>query len=717
MADASKKVRVLAVNVYPAGPTYCLHRDDDGRLEVRCTQGVLRAMLGHARKGLTIAKGGLMEREAIEVKGWLLGRVEQMGRRLLVVVERTVELPLHALDRNDAAYFTATDHVLLDQKLRKYDGGQLIGYYHSHPMHPVRMSEQDILHFRENLTEAYQLAAIVGPGESATGFFLQRGFEGYSANQEPEFRVEYEDDMPIVDNGLSVDEPLGFVPPPSREKSRSWRSLLLLAALLVVVALSTALFISNSADHPESIPILRLSERSLELDPLATRRSISMSLDTAGACDFTVRTEGLADWLSVDPRQGEIVHPDRVEITVSADMSLINPGDSLLSHVIVEAVPRAEGAEIQTTTIPVMGVKNIRLVEQHETWSVREPTAGYGGISWDLTDCPLSGDGVRTSVTLSVRTGRDETAVFTGDVDQSRLRVAPTELPSPLDWSDLLLEARAEKTTEHPDRIVTLSYIGTATLAKSVRDWILPPPEMDGGSFTFVTRPLPTTAHWAVEVDEGDGWRRVNRGVLESGQSISHTRDYDPAVGKLRIRAAFVGENGIYEYRYVYSFSRVDRRDVAFDRSQGPAGRAFRARHADRYAAADMALLGEIGGPRHYADLDGAATAGWVLVTGIRRVSADSWQRLVAIGDELADAGHGRFAWFFDLDTDRVMLVFAMPDDGFKAHCDALIAYPEVLDLISDTPNGRLSIRPPDIEDEDAFNLGSYRLPRNDGGR
>ncbi|MBC8423839.1 Mov34/MPN/PAD-1 family protein, partial [bacterium] len=214
---------MLAVNVYPAGPTYCLHRDDDGHLEVHCTQGVLRAMLGHARKGLTVAKGGLMEREAIEGKGWLLGRVEQSGRRLRVIVERTVELPLHALDNNAAAYFTATDHVLLDQKLRKFEGGQLLGYYHSHPMHPVRMSEQDILHFRENLTEAYQLAAIVGPGENATGFFLQRGLDGYGANQEPEFRVDYEDDMPVVDNELFVAESVGFTPPPKRKKGRSWR--------------------------------------------------------------------------------------------------------------------------------------------------------------------------------------------------------------------------------------------------------------------------------------------------------------------------------------------------------------------------------------------------------------------------------------------------------------------------------------------------------------
>lgn len=712
MADASRKVRVLAVNVYPAGPTYCLHRDDDGHLEVHCTQGVLRAMLGHARKGLTVAKGGLMEREAIEVKGWLLGRVEQSGRRLRVIVERTVELPLHALDNNAAAYFTATDHVLLDQKLRKFEGGQLLGYYHSHPMHPVRMSEQDILHFRENLTEAYQLAAIVGPGENATGFFLQRGLDGYGANQEPEFRVDYEDDMPVVDNELFVAESVGFTPPPKRKKGRSWRSLLLLAALLVVVAVSTFVFTSKTTVQPEGIPILRFSEHSLDLDPLAPQRSVTLSLDAAGAYDYTVRAEGRADWLSVDPSQGEVVHPDEVEITVSADMSMIEPGDSLLSHVIVEVVPRAEGAEVQTTTIPVMGVKNIRLVEQTTPWQAGEPTVGYGGISWDLTDCPVSGGDVTMSVALSVRAGREETAVFTREVDQPRLRVAPTELPSPLDWSELLFEARAAKSTEHPDRIVNLSTVGTASLVKSVRDWTLPPPEMAGGSFTFVTLPLPTTAHWAVEVAEGDGWRRVNRGVLASGQSISHTRDYDPAIGKLRIRAAFLGENGIYEYRYVYSFSRVDRRDVAFDRSQGPAGRSFRVRHADRYAAADLAQLGVIGGPRHYADLEVAATVGWVLVTGSPRVNAETWPRLVAISDELAGAGHGRFAWVYNFDTDRILLVFAMPDDGFKAHCDALIAYPEVLDLIADTPNGRLSIRPPDIEDEDAFNLGSYRLPR-----
>jgi proteasome lid subunit RPN8/RPN11 len=712
MADASKKVRVLAVNVYPAGPTYCLHRDDDGRLEVCCTQGVLRAMLGHARKGLTVAKGGLMEREAIEVKGWMLGRVEQSGRRVRVVIERTVELPLHALDNNAAAYFTATDHVLLDQKLRKYDGGQLIGYYHSHPMHPVRTSEQDVQHFRENLTEAYQLAAIVGPGESATGFFLQRELDGYTTNQEPEFRVDYEDDMPVVDNELAVDEAVGFTSPPARKKGRSLRSLLMLAALLAVVAVATALITSNRTVQTGTTPILRLSDHSLDLDPLTPQRAISLSLDAAGACDYTVRTEGLTDWLSVDPQQGEIVHPDVVEVVVLADMSLIAAGDSLLSHVIVEAMPRNEGAEVQTTTIPVMGVKNIRMVEQSATWRAREPTVGYGGITWDLSDCPVSGGEVTMSVALSVRAGREETAVFERAVDQSRLRVTPTELPSPLDWSELLFEARAAKTTEHPDRIVNLSSVGTASLVKSVRDWTLPSPEMDGGSFTFVTLPLPTTAHWAVEVAEGDGWRRVNQGVLASGQSISHTRDYDPAIGKLRIRAAFVGENGIDEYRYVYAFSRVDRRDVAFDRSQGTTGRSFRVRHADRYAAADLAQLGVIGGPRHYADLDGAATVGWVLITGSPRVDADAWPRLLAIGDELASAGHGRFAWFYNFDTDRILLVFAMPDDGFKAHCDALVAYPEVLELISDTPNGRLSIRPPDIEDEDAFNLGSYRLPR-----
>ncbi len=716
MADAPRKVRVLAVNVFPVGPTYTLHRDEDGSLEIRCTQGVLRAMLDHARKGLTRDKGGLMEREPTEVKGFLLGRVEQMGKRLVVVVERTVELPPHALDQSDAAYFTAADHVLLEQKQRKYDGGQVVGYYHSHPRHRVRASEQDIRHFRENLTEPYQLAAIVGPAESSTGFFLQRGLDGYAAGQEPEFSVEYDGDgMPVIDTELAEFPSESPGRPPVRAKARSWRGLSVLAALLALVAVTVALLIYSAAFRPESVPVVRLSDHDLELDQQTPRRTISLSLGSAGACDFTVRTEEGADWLEVAPAEGELEHPDVAEITVSADMSRIEAGDTLLSHLVVVSVPRVEGAEAQATTIPVRGSKNVRLVEQRSDWRLGAPRVDYDGLDWDLSGCPLEGDDVRVRVALSTSDGRSETTVFTREAERARLRVASGDLPSPLDWSTLRLEARASQDVEHADRIVAHSCVGAASLDKRVRDWALPPPEIDGGVFTFATLPLPTTAHWMVEVDEGNGWRGVNRGVLATGRSVSHAQEYGPALRELRIRAAFVGEHAVYEYRYVFSFSGVERRDVAFDRTQGAHGRAFRANHPERYEASGAALLGEIGGPRHYEDLDAADRVGWVLITKNRRVHEDSWGRLKAVGDELESAGHGRFAWYYHHGDERIMLVFVMADDRFQEHCEALVSYPEVLNLTSIASRRRLSIRPPAIEDEDAFNLGTYRIPR-DGG-
>ena len=138
---------------------------------VRCSEGVLKGMLWHSFRGLPKSEeGGSIEgSEAVEVKGFLLGQVKLAGEVRTVTIKEIVQLPFNERDAGDAAFFNAQDRAILDGKLRSRPSLQLVGNYHSHPNHDIKLSDQDVVYLSQYLPEDYHVAAIVGPRELAVG--------------------------------------------------------------------------------------------------------------------------------------------------------------------------------------------------------------------------------------------------------------------------------------------------------------------------------------------------------------------------------------------------------------------------------------------------------------------------------------------------------------------------------------------------------------------
>ncbi|HXV64280.1 MAG TPA: Mov34/MPN/PAD-1 family protein, partial [Vicinamibacteria bacterium] len=265
-------------------------------------------MLWHALRGLPRKEegGSIDSNDAREVKGYLLGQVEFANKRRVVTIKEIVQLPFNEQDAGDAAYFNAQDRAILEKKLRSRPSLQLVGNYHSHPNHEIKLSDQDVVYLSQYLPENYHVAAIVGPREPAVGFFLRNEQGAYTPWQEPVGRTRYtrandvesgfawKPDIEVVDAGGGN---ITYVQGKRTSRKAVWWSV-----GLAVVAVAAAAFMLLQ----RSSPVMGVVPTQVDLTSSGEQsKTIELKLDRKGEYTFIiVQTEDLPPWLEIAPTKG-----------------------------------------------------------------------------------------------------------------------------------------------------------------------------------------------------------------------------------------------------------------------------------------------------------------------------------------------------------------------------------------------------------------------------
>lgn len=322
---ADRAGSVSVIKHFPAGPTYTISDGDGGGPVVKVTQGVLRSLHHHGKKGLPLEEGGMLEGEAVEVKGYLLGHVEHADGRDVVLINQSVELPIGARDEGDLAHFSAADKARIQRALRR--GGQTIGDYHSHPSHPIVLSDPDSEHMNKEYHHPYNVTAIVGPREEygAVGFFMRDSTgpgTGFVAGQQPFAKIAFDvAGMPRIGSPASP-----AAARPAAATGPAWKRFLPYAMGGVgVVALALALLVlmqnGGGVEPPvdesdgsgptqlteQELPALVDRERDVDLEV----KSGLLVITVPGQSEYTERTE-LS--LVVRNEKGDELFEDSTEI-------------------------------------------------------------------------------------------------------------------------------------------------------------------------------------------------------------------------------------------------------------------------------------------------------------------------------------------------------------------------------------------------------------------
>jgi len=145
----------------------------DPKIWISCSSHVMKKILDHAEKGLntdTSNKDGKVQ----ERKGVLFGdhAKEKDGYRLWV--KEFLPLPSKSSDCGDRCEITAEDEAkILSSQKDEMNGLEIVGLYHSHPLHHIFLSEYDIRMLNDRYIKPWHVALVVQPKEKKAGFFTR----------------------------------------------------------------------------------------------------------------------------------------------------------------------------------------------------------------------------------------------------------------------------------------------------------------------------------------------------------------------------------------------------------------------------------------------------------------------------------------------------------------------------------------------------------------
>lgn len=647
---------------------------------VRCSEGALKAMLWHALRGLPKEEGGSVPgEESVEVKGFLLGQVELTGSRRVVTIKEIVQLPFNDQDAGDAAYFNAQDRAFLEGKLRSRPSLQLVGNYHSHPNHDIKLSDQDVVYLSQYLPESYHVACIVGPREPAVGFFLKNAEGQYAPWQEPVSRIEYVrvdasekkrdfDWRPDIE--VVVDE-AGNTTYQSGRRGLSKRRVAMFGAPLLALLIVLFIIIGTgnqrpimSADYTE---VALASSGQLEAD-------VVLELDRRGDFSFFIEAEKLPPWLSVEPLNGEVTFERRRSLRITANTADIAHGGSESHTFSVVGGPKDGGAgnSVQITVT----VKNDVPVEVvTESWVV-PPLEVTGGKYLVRLPDEAGGSDVETTVRgYSMRDGKWYQEWQRRD-PPLRFEVEADGFGSPASWERIKVEARGVTRMSNPGKILRYEYTGSSMLRKTRRGWNLAAPEQVEGKYTLVTQSLNHPAEGVVMARRGDRTETTRVGQ-DAGQVHRQVIEYSDDLSSIGVSMSYVGDDGVYELTYEFRVDRAgSKEDMAFDNSQGLHGRTFRRDKPDLYKDANLALFGKFGGPKYLLDIPEDDRWGRLTIVGNNTYVHESWRPFVQIGQQ---APRGQMAW--DYNKGGLKLYFVFPEAGYKDTLKWLLSQDVIYDF------------------------------------
>jgi len=166
---------------------------DDQRqipMKIFCADDVYSQLMEHACEGLENSPGG----QAFEVKGVLMGSAV-IDQYPIIVINGVLKLPASPEDQNDQCSFGAVEDEIIRRKLEELPKGMsVVGYYHSHPDHPVFLSDFDVSMHNRRCTAPWKIAVVVQPREKEIGFFVKQpdhgqGLQSFVHAQQPSLKI------------------------------------------------------------------------------------------------------------------------------------------------------------------------------------------------------------------------------------------------------------------------------------------------------------------------------------------------------------------------------------------------------------------------------------------------------------------------------------------------------------------------------------------------
>lgn len=245
--------------VFERGTMHVLVPGGPGGLTLKCSTGALKTIYRHAKDGLPRAEGGQQETDAIEMGGFLLGRAEYEDERHVLYVDHAIPLESSPYDQSDQKVFSPADRLRVERELRRHPGCQLVGDFHSHPGHEVKLSDQDVDYMNRKWPERHNVTVIAGPrdAQGTVGFFLKEG-EGeaarFSVGQAPTVKVPFDAKGEPIVPGTIPGNGGGYSPLPWwRRKEVIYGG----PAALVLVAMGFVLFKpdGNGRERPGLAPV------------------------------------------------------------------------------------------------------------------------------------------------------------------------------------------------------------------------------------------------------------------------------------------------------------------------------------------------------------------------------------------------------------------------------------------------------------------------------
>ncbi len=173
-------------------------------LVIYCAEPVYKKLMDHAESGLNAGP----ENSAVEVKGALIG-LALIGQFPIVVICDALRFPISPNDRNDQCSFDAVeDEIIRRYFAAKAEGLSVVGYYHSHPDHPLFFSAFDAQMHNRRCNTSWKIGIVVQPRDRQIGFFIKMpgnntSLHAFKSGQKPCLIVSLDADQPIAQNDMN----------------------------------------------------------------------------------------------------------------------------------------------------------------------------------------------------------------------------------------------------------------------------------------------------------------------------------------------------------------------------------------------------------------------------------------------------------------------------------------------------------------------------------
>ena len=637
----------------PPGEMHVLAPRGFGRakpsVRVKVTNGVLKDLLEQGVEGLSRSRGGRRQGESVEIKGFLLGRVERSDDGYVVKILRHCPVALSDADTVASAVFAAKDRAVLESalaKARRRDPEiQVLGSYHSHPGHGTRLSEDDVDHLQQWFPEAFQIGAIIEPERREVGVFIKVGQRGFAGRLDPAYLVRFdragEPNAPV--------EATNGGPPPGIPLWLKYS----IAVGLIVVVLVVSLWPHRDEDHDP----VRFVEKPVGVKNLTDENArFEVKIEALEDAVIRVSFDGSepSSWVSLQPAMnaaGEVglSAGDTLHITASAMHAGLEGNKSYNSDLVIEYAME-DGSWYKMAYIGL----SARIIDINPV--VREE---HDWLNWGDIDVDSNG-----TVTVTLRRPEDSGGSLSGSIDvrnsneqetfdfrietgetESRVKLDRGKLREAKRWPRMELSALCLSEGEAgpqgrwvspADAVIRYQRVDTqiGVRASNYRQnectiTITSPERAVGGVFYEVWRS-------SNPVDDG------NVGMGETDSFDYEIFPLEPH--QLSVKSYFYGEGEVYRAK---GRVRVESPDWGFMENQGPEGLLVLKEHYDIYEDRGLSQLGEMRAIPHADDI--ADSQDWqryyfIILTRNNAVQ-ESWGDFAEAADDAESSGCGMLAW------------------------------------------------------------------------